>query len=69
MMISCLAYSLNLKLLVKHAPPKRLLTCNEVHGVICQMMEVFITTGARNLNPTVLEQMSSLYGRLLSSGM
>jgi hypothetical protein len=37
----------------RYVPPKRRLTLNGLHGVISQMMMLFITTAVKTSNPTV----------------
>jgi hypothetical protein len=38
-------------ILSRHIPPKRRLTFNELHGVISQKTEVFVTAAVRTSNP------------------
>jgi hypothetical protein len=35
------------KLWRRHFPPKHPLTCSGLHGVMCQKIELYITTGVR----------------------
>jgi hypothetical protein len=54
MLVSCVAYSCNLKMEAKYSSE----TFSGLHGVMFQKIETFITTGVRTSNPTIRRKIS-----------
>jgi hypothetical protein len=59
-LLVCLAYSSTERFL-PHVPPKRRLTFNELHGVISQEIELFITTAEGTSDLTFENGLSEIY--------
>jgi hypothetical protein len=55
----CLAPLIRPWRLKRYVSPKRLLTFNELHGVISQKTELFITTGVRTSSPAFITMFTS----------